>query len=174
MWRMFAWMVILKSAGIGDETPPAPPAATRTSLPSEKTFEVEGPEEALRVAFHDLELRQLLGIKEIPVDVEGRLPEWLKNLNGKIVRIRGAMYPTPLESGLKSFLLVPQNDLMHFGRRLHVDERVGVRMRKETTTDYISDRQFDVVGKFTIKPRIRASSGLVFSPTSDSRRKLEH
>ncbi len=154
MWRMFAWMVILTSVGIGEETPPAPPAATRTSLPPEKTFEVEGPEEALRVAFDDLCLRQLLDVQKVPVDVEDQLPEWLKKLNGKTVRISGWMFPPPTETDLPAFLLVRTGMWMDFGRRLRVDEKIGVRMRKGVTANDISDRQFDVVGKLTIKSRV--------------------
>ena len=154
MWRACGWMALLVGAAFGDEPSPLPSASIRTSQASAKTFEVEGPEEALRVSFDDLELRQLLNIEEIPVDVESHLPEWLKKLNGKTVRINGAMFPPPMESGLKIFLFTHHTELMHFGRRHHVDEKMGVRMREGVTADYISGRPFDVVGKFTIKSRV--------------------
>ena len=151
MRQVCVLIALLTGVVFGEEVKVTAPTIAKT----EKDFEVEGPEEALRVSFDDLELRKLLGIKEIPVDVEGRLPEWLRNLNGKTVRIRGWMFPPPTETELKSFLLVNDGMWMNFGRRIDVDEKIGVRMREGVTIDYISGRPFDVVGKFTIKSRVR-------------------
>ncbi len=150
MWRVLAMIAFTACVVSGEDTkPPAPKAES-----SERIFEVEGPEEALRVSFDDLELRQLLDVQKVPVDVEDQLPEWLKKLNGKTVRTTGWMFPPPTETELPAFLLVKTAMWMDFGRRLHADEKIGVRMRKGVTADYISDRSFDVVGKFTIKSRV--------------------
>ncbi len=151
MWRAVVLTLMLTSVAFGEKTKDA----VFPSVKPERTFEVEGPEEALRVSFDDLELRQLLGIKEVPVDVEDRLPEWLKNLSGKTVRIRGWMFPPPTESELPAFMLVRDNTWMNFGRRINVDDKVGVRMRVGVTADYIPGRPFDVIGKFTIKSRVQ-------------------
>ena len=156
MWRTCTWMVLLATVVIAEESSPGPPASIAAAPKPERIFEIEGPEEALRVSFDDLCLRKLLDVQKVPVDVEDRLPEWLKTLNGKTVRIRGWMFPPPTETELPAFWLVRDNTwMMHFGRRIRVDEKVGVRMRKGVTADYIAGRPFDVAGKLTIKSRVR-------------------
>ncbi len=151
MWRVFAMIAFAACVALGEDSKQSDSKVS----PPEKTFEVEGPEEAIRVSFDDLELLQLLDIKEVPVDVEDRLPEWLKQLNGKTVRIRGWMFPPPDEAELPAFMLVRDNEIMRFGRRLPVGEKIGVRMRQGVTADYIINHPFDVVGKFTIKSRVQ-------------------
>ncbi len=154
MWRACGWMALLVCAAFGAEPLPVPPASVPTSHASEKTFEVEGPEEALRISFDDLKLRQLLGHAEVPLDVEDRLPAWLKNLNGKSVRITGWMFPPPTDTKLPAFLLVSDGMWMNFGRSIDVNEKIGVRMRQGVTTDCIQGRPFDVVGQFKINSRV--------------------
>ena len=154
MWRACGWMALLVSAALCAEPSLVPPASILTSQVSEKTFEVEGPEEALRISFDDLKLRQLLGHAEVPLDVEDRLPAWLKNLNGKTVRITGWMFQPPTDTKLPSFLLVKEGMWMSFGRSIDIDEKIGVRMRQGVTTDYIQNRPFDVVGQLTVKTHV--------------------
>jgi hypothetical protein len=153
MRRVCVLFALLTGVAFGEETQVAAPPAEKT----EKTFKVEGPGEALRVTLEDLNLRNSLQVKELPVDIDQRLPEWLKKLDGKAVRISGEMFPTDRETGLKGFLMIRGGleYAMHFGRRLHPDEKLVVRMRSGVTTDYISGRKFDVVGKFSIKSRVR-------------------
>ncbi len=52
-------------------------------------FEVEGPENALRVEFHELCLRRALGTTDVPNDLENKLPKHLQELVGERVRITG-------------------------------------------------------------------------------------
>ncbi len=153
MRRVCVLIAMLTSVAFGEESKVAAPPVEKT----EQVFEVEGREGALRVTLEDLNLRKSLQLKELPVDIDQRLPEWLKKLDGKTVRISGEMFPTDRETGLKGFLMMRGGleYAMHFGRCLHPDEKIGVRMRSGVTTDYISGRPFDVVGKFTIKSRVQ-------------------
>ncbi|RLS55731.1 MAG: hypothetical protein DWH91_08505 [Planctomycetota bacterium] len=149
--RICGLIVLLCGITLGEESP----VNTTTPDKSEQSFVVEGPNAALRVKFEDLELRQRLGLDKLPVDVEQQLPQRLKTLDGKVIRIKGEMFPPPTESGLTAFAFQKYVSLTSFGRPVHADEKIGVRMREGVTTDYIQSRQFDVVGKLTIKPRVR-------------------
>ena len=64
----------------------ADPEATRT-------FSVEGPDHAIRVSFDDFDLLKVMNLDPVPLDAVGKLPKWLKALDGKRVRVRGFMYP---------------------------------------------------------------------------------
>ena len=152
--------------------PPAPPVAVAlnsltaqpatTLLPTrkmqllipEKTFKVEGPEGAIRVSFDDVDLLKVLNVDPVPVDIEKDLPSWLSGLHGKTVRIRGWMFPPPIDKELPAFLFVRDNEICCFGRKPLVYDKFGVRMRPGGTTDYISGRPFDVVGRMVVKSRI--------------------
>lgn len=147
--------------------PPAPPIAVAldavtTPLPArklellipEKTFKVEGPEGALRVSFDDVDLLKVLNADPVPLDIEQHLPAWLSGLNGKTVRIRGWMFPPPIEKELPAFMFVRDNNICCFGRKALIYDKFGVRMRSGETTDYIQGRPFDVVGRMRVSSRI--------------------
>lgn len=147
--------------------PPAPPVAVALAEPTtspfarqlellipEKTFTAEGPDGALRVSFDDVDLLKVLNADPVPLDVEQHLPAWLSGLNGKTVRIRGWMFPPPIERELPAFMFVRDNNICCFGRKALVYDKFGVRMRSGETTDYIQGRPFDVVGRMLVRPRV--------------------
>ena len=60
------------------------------------------------------------------------------------------MYPTFQETGLKGFVLARDNQICCFGRNPKIYDLIAVNMKSGTTTDYIQNRPFDVVGTFRI------------------------
>ncbi len=121
-------------------------------LIEENSFKVEGPEDALRISYDDFDLLKVLNMEPVPTDAVSYFPDWLKDLNGKRVRVRGFMYPEFQATGLKRFTLARDNDICCFGRDPKIYDLVGVTMRSGETTDYIQGRPFDVVGIFKIDP----------------------
>ena len=121
-------------------------------LVKENSFKAEGPQGALRVTFDDLDLLKVMNAEPVPVDVAEQMPQWLKDLDGKRIRIRGFMYPPPLEEGLRGFVLARDNQICCFGRDPKRYDLIDVFMRDGVTTKYIQNRSFDVVGMFRIQP----------------------
>ncbi|MGD9854621.1 MAG: hypothetical protein AB7U20_06680 [Planctomycetaceae bacterium] len=121
-------------------------------LVPEKTFNTEGPANALRVSYDDLDLLKVLNMEPVPEDAVSHFPGWLSGLDGQRVRIRGFMYPTFQESGLSGFVLARDNQICCFGRNPKIYDLVEVSMRDGVTTDYIQGRPFDVAGVFHIRP----------------------
>lgn len=145
--------VALKSLSAKPATSLLPTREMQLLIP-EKTFKVEGPEGAIRVSFDDVDLLKVLNVDPVPVDIEKDLPSWLSGLHGKTVRIRGWMFPPPIQTELPAFLFVRDNEICCFGRKPLVYDKFPVRMRSGVTTDYISGRPFDVVGRMVVKSRI--------------------
>lgn len=115
-----------------------------------KTFRVEGPEKALRVSFDDIDLLKVLNMDPVTENAPELMPKWLKDLDGKRIRIRGFMFPPFEETNIRGFTLARDNQICCFGRNPLVYDLVDVYMRKGETTDYIQNRPFDVVGVFHI------------------------
>ena len=137
------------------ETNVEPPAPREVKLlVTERDFETEGPDGALRVSYDDLDLLKVLNMEPVTTDAPDLLPDWLKSLDGKRVRVRGFMYPTFEERGLTRFILARDNQICCFGRDAKVYDLVRVGMKKDETTDYIQGRPFDVVGVFRITPEV--------------------
>ncbi|HET6423807.1 MAG TPA: hypothetical protein VFG20_09005 [Planctomycetaceae bacterium] len=143
------------------EKPPAAvvPAATVTAEPKpggiqvlvpHREFKVEGPQNALRVSYDDLDLLKVLNMEPVPEDAVAHFPSWLKALDGQRLRVRGFMYPTFQATGIDQFVLARDNQICCFGRNPKVYDLVSVQMRDGVTTDYIQNRPFDVVGTFRI------------------------
>lgn len=132
---------------------PAPkektPREVKLLIP-EKTFKTEGPEKALRVSFDDIDLLKVLNMDPVTEDAPTRMPRWLKELDGKRIRIRGFMFPPFEETNIRGFTLARDNQICCFGRNPLVYDLVDVFMRKGETTDYIQNRPFDVIGVFHI------------------------
>ena len=148
--------------------PPAPPAAVPLGdlasaggvpmpareiklLIPEKEFQVEGPDGAIRVSFDDIDLLKVLNAEPVPNDIEKHLPNWLRGLDGKTVRIRGWMYPPNQETDIPAFLFVRDNQICCFGRMAKIYDKFGVKLREGVTTNYIQGRPFDVVGQMVVK-----------------------
>lgn len=148
------------SAASATEKPPAGvPAATVIAEPKpggiqllvpHREFKVEGPQNALRVSYDDLDLLKVLNMEPVPEDAVAHFPSWLKALDGQRLRVRGFMYPTFQATGIDQFVLARDNQICCFGRNPKVYDLVSVQMRDGVTTDYIQNRPFDVVGTFRI------------------------
>ena len=125
------------------------PGGVRLLIPT-RSFKTEGPKEALRVSYDDLDLLKVLNMEPVPDDATRFFPDWLSALNGSRVRIRGFMYPTFESSGIEQFVLARDNQICCFGRDPKVYDLIAVTMLGGKTTDYIPNRPFDVVGTFRI------------------------
>jgi hypothetical protein len=125
-----------------------------TTTASERQFKVEGPEGALRISFDDFDLLKILNLDPVPPDAPERLPKWLKDLDGKRIRVRGFMYPPFQDTDIRGFVLARDNQICCFGRTPKEYDLVEVFLRKGKSTHYIQNRPFDVVGVFRIKSEI--------------------
>ncbi len=141
-----------------DEKPlvPTEVAATPTIVAADelRTFKVEGPESAIRVSFDDVDLLKVMNLDPVPVDAPERLPKWLKELDGKRIRVRGFMFPPFQDTDIRGFVLARDNQICCFGRTPKEYDLVETFLRKGVTTHYIQNRPFDVVGVFRIKSEI--------------------
>lgn len=149
-----------RAAVVAENTTPAE-ATTATPAPEtrpqgiqllvpHREFKVEGPQNALRVSYDDLDLLKVLNMEPVPEDALKHFPSWLKALDGQRMRLRGFMYPTFQATGIDQFVLARDNQICCFGRNPKVYDLVSVQMRDGVTTDYIQNRPFDVVGTFRI------------------------
>lgn len=121
-------------------------------LVKERLFEVEGPEDAIRATFDDIDLLKVINMEPVTADAPDHMPKWLKDLDGRRIRIRGYMYPAFMETGLTSFLIARDTQTCCFGSDAKLYDRFLVRMRKGVTTNYLQRTPFDVVGVFRIEP----------------------
>jgi len=121
-------------------------------LVPEKTFLRDASSKALRVSYDDLDLLKVLNLEPVTENAVELMPEWLRNLNGQRVRIRGFMYPTFEAEGIERFVLARDNQICCFGRDPKVYDLVQVDLRAGKTTKYIpATRAFDVIGRFKIE-----------------------
>jgi len=142
----------VRPAGPGDAAPTAAvPRKVQVLIPT-KEFKAVGPEGAVRVSYDDIDLLKVLNMEPVTPDAPHLMPAWLKDLDGKRIRIRGFMYPTFQETGLQRFVLARDNEICCFGRDPKIYDVFGVKMRSGETTNYIQGRPFDVVGVFHIRP----------------------
>ncbi|GAB4136555.1 MAG: hypothetical protein Tsb009_03680 [Planctomycetaceae bacterium] len=121
-------------------------------LVKDRKFRVEGPENAIRVTYDDINLLKVLNMDPVLPDAHKMFPDWLKNLDGKRIRIRGFMSPSFKSTGLTSFLMGRDNKACCFPGRAKIYDLFPVKLRDGVTTEYIQNRPFDVVGVFQIKP----------------------
>lgn len=115
-----------------------------------RDFKAEGPQGALRVSYDDLDLLKVLNMDPVTRDAVKFMPEWLRNLDGKRIRVRGFMYPTFTESGIDHFILARDNQICCFGRNPKIYDLIDVTLQPDRTTNYIQGRPFDVVGTLHI------------------------
>ena len=148
-------------AGVSQGATAADPAASQDDPAKPRTFEAEGPDGALRVTFDDLDLFKLLKMDPVTSDCVEKMPEWLRGLNGKKVRLRGFMKPSTQSSGIPEFLFVRSTDLCCFGPKGKVYHLIATKLKQGTTTSYIELKPFDVVGIFRIE-KIELDDGLIF------------
>jgi hypothetical protein len=133
------------------EAPRPEPREIKLLVPHQ-TFRVEGPEEAIRVSYDDIDLLKVLNMEPVPADCVAHFPDWLRNLDGRRIRIRGFMFPPFETTGIRGFVLARDNQICCFGRNPKRYDVIDVFMRNGVTTDYIQNRPFDVVGVFHIQP----------------------
>lgn len=119
-----------------------------------RTFKVEGPENSIRVSFDDVDLLKVMNLDPVPADAPERLPKWLKELDGKRIRVRGFMFPPFQDTDIRGFVLARDNQICCFGRTPKEYDLVEIFLRKGVSTHYIQNRPFDVVGVFRIKSEI--------------------
>lgn len=117
----------------------------------EKDFQADA-DGVIRVSYDDIDLLKVLNMEPVPVNAVDYFPDWLNDLNGKRIRIRGFMFPPPRRTGIEFFQLARDNEICCFGKQAKIYDKFPVEMRKGVTTDYIFSRPFDVVGKFVIDP----------------------
>ncbi len=129
-------------------------APTTVAADETRTFKVEGPENAIRVSFDDIDLLKVMNLDPVPADAPERLPKWLKELDGKRIRVRGFMFPPFQDTDIRGFVLARDNQICCFGRTPKEYDLVETFLRKGVTTHYIQNRPFDVVGVFRIKSEI--------------------
>ncbi|MCA9058136.1 MAG: hypothetical protein KDA85_06535 [Planctomycetaceae bacterium] len=121
-------------------------------LVSDKTFRQERGSSALRVSYDDIDLLKVLNMQPVPPDADDHFPQWLSDLEGKTVRIRGFMYPTFESEGLTGFTMARDNGICCFVRKPKIYDIIRVRLDDGETTEYIANRPFDVEGVFHIVP----------------------
>ncbi|HVJ69854.1 MAG TPA: hypothetical protein VM510_17885 [Caulifigura sp.] len=154
--------VAARGTGLPGLEPLTPSADSLKSLPPNK-IELKVPhrdfvrerDKALRVSYDDLDLLKVLNMEPVPLNAEDYLPDWLKQLNGQKVRLKGWMFPPLMTEGLPAFLFVRDNQICCFGREAKVYDKVRVTLKEGTTTDYIFGRPFDVAGTFHIESEER-------------------
>jgi len=145
----------LDPSGSSDDANTAPAVVPREVkiLVKDRTFRAEGPEDAIRVSFDDIDLLRVINMEPVTANAPEQMPQWLKQLDGKRIRIRGYMYPAFKDTGLTAFMIARDTKTCCFGSFAKLYDRFLVKMRKGVTTDYFLLRPFDVVGVLHIDPR---------------------
>ncbi len=103
---------------------------------------------ALRVQFDNLDLEKVLNMTYIPPFAIDYFPEWMMELDGQKVRLRGYMYTT--FDGVDSFLLCRDLGPCCFGPYPRSDYRIPIHLQEGETTDYIHQTVFEVEGIFHV------------------------
>ena len=139
-------------AGPSETGSPATKSNAIELLIKDKKFQTVPRTGELRVSFDDIDLLKVLNMDPVVPNADELMPDWLKGLDGKSVRIRGFMYPTYETEGIERFVLARDNQICCFGRDPKIYDLVQVDMKTGKTTNYIpATRAFDVVGIFRIK-----------------------
>lgn len=117
-----------------------------------KTFPAIKDSDAIRVGYDDIDLEKILNIVRAPNNVVDHFPDWLKQLDGKKIRMRGFMYPTFKAEGLGRFVFTRDTGACCFGPDPYIFLRASVKLSEGEKTDYIHMQPFDVEGTFRIAP----------------------
>lgn len=112
-------------------------------------FEVEGPENAVRVEMYELNIRHALGVPEIPNDFEQKLPAHLKKLIGQRIRVTGNLDPIRSVNGQYSSILTIHGNLQFASQRPHADQIIGIDPRKGVKLPETGKR--DLVGNLKVQ-----------------------
>ena len=107
---------------------------------------------ALRVSYDDIDLLKVLNMEPVPEGAPQHFPEWLSQLDGQRIVIRGFMFPTFVFEGVTDFGLARDNGICCFVNEPKAYDMIEVMMAEGTSTKYIQGRPFDVEGVFRIDP----------------------
>jgi len=118
----------------------------------DKRFRKERGSDAVRVSYDDIDLLKVLNMDPVPTDAVSHFPDWLSELDGKRVRIRGFMFPTYEASGITRFTMARDNGICCFVRKPKIYDIIDIQLAEGEETDYIEGRPFDVEGIFRIEP----------------------
>ena len=144
---------------------PAEPREIKLLIP-EKTFRKIPESDCLSVTYDDIDLLKILNMEPVPADAPDHFPEWLRQLDGKRIRLRGFMFPAFVPTGIKTFGFARDNGICCFVKQPKVYDMIEVRMAEGKTTDYIDGRPFDVEGTFRIDPYGLSVSRVTDEPVS--------
>jgi hypothetical protein len=136
---------------IAEGVPVIPAAREVKLLIPDKTFRQEGRDRSWRVSFDDIDLLKVLNMDPVTPDAVEKMPSWLRSLAGRRVRIRGFMYPPNFEDGIRRFLLARDNQICCFGRNPKLYDIIEVTLKEDSSTRYIENRPFDVIGTLRIE-----------------------
>ena len=126
------------------------PGGPRLLVP-EKKFRLAGKPPALQVNYDDLDLLKILNMEPVPPDAVEQFPDWLRELDGKRIRLRGFMYPS-FEQMMSAFILTRDTGVCCFGPNPKIYYLIGVKMKEGTEARYVENRPIDVIGTFHILP----------------------
>lgn len=143
----------LKKLGLGESIEPAEPREPKL-LVEEREFSKERESDAWRVSYDDLDLLKILNMEPVPLNAVDYLPDWLTQLEGKRVILRGWMFPPDRSEGIKGFIFVRDNQVCCFGPNAKAYDKLTARLKSGTTSKFIQGRPFDVIGTFKIDPWI--------------------
>ncbi len=113
---------------------------------------VDEADDVVTVTWDHIDLHKIFGVETLPKDLANVLPESIRQLDGKQVRLRGYMYPTFEATGLTKFVISRDNAAMMLSHSPLLDQIVNVHLSADTDTNYIEGRPFDVEGIFRVKP----------------------
>lgn len=116
----------------------------------QRQFRKEG--EAVRATFDDIDLLKVLNMEPVPINAADHFPDWLKQLNGARVRIRGYMRPGFEAEDITEFLFVRDNGECCYGPMPKIYDMIAVQLADGESTDLIEGTPFDVEGTFRIDP----------------------
>lgn len=154
-----------KTAGstTADSSKSKPPVGQITLLVPNKKFRKEGPNKASRVGFDDIDIELVLNTKELTVDLPKVMPDWLKQLNGKRIRLRGYMHPGSAfqSEGIKRFIFCRDTSACCFGPNPTIYYLITTTMRSGTSVDYIDREALDIEGVFRIDPVMSEKAGKI-------------
>lgn len=120
-------------------------------LVDEPKFRADASTGALRVSYDDIDLFRVLNMEPVPDNAVDYFPDWLKELDGRRIRIRGFMRPSFESTGLEGFVLARDTGACCFGPNAKIYYLIGVTLQPGKTVDYTPNRPFDVVGTFHIE-----------------------
>jgi hypothetical protein len=125
-----------------------------------KTWSMDRQTDAIRLTFDDFNLLSVLNMEPVTEDAVSHMPEWLRSLDGKRVRLRGYMYLT-FEPEVERFVLLRDNLECCFGPGAKIYDNLLVDMKPGTKAKYVNMKEsLEVVGRFRID--LKAERGYIY------------